>query len=148
MSERVSDLYRRIPEIHCKGLCADSCGVIVLQEQEMQAIGEVPPKTLADGLACPLLTAKGQCSAYANRPLICRLWGVIKIRTFRCPHGCRPKRWLSDDEGRALIDEALAIDPRQRGLHSDVDAMLKRDGDSDAAVRAAVGAALRKGRKP
>lgn len=137
---KVFDLYREIPVLHCKGLCEQSCGVILLQTSERLAIeasGPIPEKRLDQGFACPLLV-NGRCSRYAARPLICRLWGAVKSRRMRCPHGCRPKRWLSDAEGQALIDRALEMEPEMRGLHADVDEIVRRDGprfDADSELR-------------
>lgn len=117
----VQDLYRRIPAIHCKGLCYDACGIILLQQSEYEQVPRiVPERTTTDSLTCPFLVNR-RCSIYEHRPLICRLWGVVKTRMFTCPHGCRPKRWLRDAEGHALIDEARAIDPRTRSFHADFD---------------------------
>jgi Fe-S-cluster containining protein len=58
-------------------------------------------------LACPVLNDAGRCSAYAVRPLICRLWGMVKM--MRCPHGCEPSRWLTDDEAKSLLTAVAAI---------------------------------------
>lgn len=130
-------LYARIPRISCKGLCSRSCGVIICQETEYRAMAEVrdipiketPVKGLSkkeidEGLTCPLLE-NDRCTVYMVRPLICRLWGVTK--SMRCPHGCRPKRWLSDAEGRALLDEAKEIDHVHRSLFADIDADVRNE---------------------
>lgn len=128
MSSGVDDLYRKVPALHCKGLCEASCGIILLQESEYQAIvnrrPDFPTVTVAETLTCPLLE-NGRCSVHDVRPLICRLWGAVKMRSFRCPHGCRPKRWLSDAEGHALINEAIRREPL-RSLHADVDDHLRK----------------------
>lgn len=52
-------------------------------------------------LTCPLLTPQRRCAAYESRPMICRLWGMVK--KMRCPFGCRPSRWLSDCEADELL---------------------------------------------
>lgn len=134
----IDDLYRQIPPITCKGLCHRSCGIILLQQAELDRIvdaaGPVPVKRTPPGgleghqhddtLTCPLLVRR-RCSVYALRPLICRLWGVVKgVHGMRCPHGCRPKRWLSDAEARALIDQARALSPT-RSLFADMDQIVR-----------------------
>lgn len=73
------------------------------------------------GLRCSMLNEDGSCDAYAVRPTICRLFGVVKDR-LECPHGCTPERWLDDDESRVLLERADVIggvDPAaRRELHA------------------------------
>jgi hypothetical protein len=57
-------------------------------------------------LTCSLLV-DGRCSAYAVRPLICRLWG--SVASMRCPHGCVPSAVLTDGRARAMLDAARTI---------------------------------------
>lgn len=126
--ERIQALYRRVPRLVCKGRCASSCGVIMLQASEYEAIRKVRDIPETSGLACPLLD-RGRCTVYDMRPLICRIWGTVRDANaplMRCPWGCRPKRWLTDVEGRALIAEALAIDPDARSLQSWLDVKIRR----------------------
>ena len=52
-------------------------------------------------LTCPYLNKWGLCDAYAVRPAICRLWGVVK--KMACPWGCQPERWLTDAETYAIL---------------------------------------------
>lgn len=125
-------IYAAIPRLACKGLCADNCTIILCQKAEREAIEAVRPipvRTVeADGVACPMLDRKrGRCTVYAVRPLICRIYGTTKARGLRpgkpaglrCPHGCRPKRWLSDDEASELIRRAQALSP-DAALHADL----------------------------
>lgn len=110
---KVKDLYKKIPELHCKGLCSLSCGPILLQQEELDRIEAVSDIDLVydEKLICPLLVNK-RCSVYQDRPIICRLWGTVKGRRgMECPWGCKPKRWLSDAESRAILDEAREISP-------------------------------------
>lgn len=119
-SKKVRDLYRRVPDVGCKGLCADACGVILLQQQEYDAIVEaVPGFEQGESLTCPLLV-DGRCSAYDVRPLVCRLYGATA--GMECPHGCQP--WHEVDGG-ALIEEAIRIDPRVRSLCKGADQVLQ-----------------------
>ena len=109
-------IYSRIPRLRCKGLCRESCGPIPISEPEAKAIIPITPKhamtndfgftILFDPKSgnCPHLTAAGRCAIYASRPLICRLWGTVKA--MRCPHGCKPDRWVTDEEARGLLKEA------------------------------------------
>ncbi|MGQ3066141.1 MAG: YkgJ family cysteine cluster protein, partial [Sphingopyxis sp.] len=58
-----------------------------------------------DGERCPLL-GPGGCTVYADRPLVCRLFGATSgVMDLACPHGCGPA-----DAGDALAaDEALRL---------------------------------------
>lgn len=122
MSAKLEALYRKLPSMHCKGKCAGACGPIGMSEVEAdnlrQHVGErIQLAPIGDGnvlvtnfakgtLTCPLLT-NGRCAAYEARPMICRLWGMVK--PMRCPHGCRPSRWLSDAESRAFLEAARRL---------------------------------------
>lgn len=127
LQARLTAIYAQIPDIDCKGLCAASCGPILIAPTEMlnatalatdpiPFTGRVTLTSLDDrddhGLLnlppgewyyphtdrkgrCPLLK-NGRCTVHPNRPLICRLYGVVPEMT--CPYGCRPDRWLTPDE--------------------------------------------------
>lgn len=107
-------IYAKVPKIACIGKCQACCGPIGAEDAEVTAFEKVTGKPFPDpfvvldlpGMTCPLLdVATGRCSVYQHRPLICRLWGVIDRDGMRCPHGCKPERWLTDAEGHALMDE-------------------------------------------
>lgn len=60
------------------------------------------------GAQCPLFDkGTGACSAYRDRPLLCRLWGVVE--KLRCPHGCEPERMLSNVESAAMLDQMARL---------------------------------------
>ena len=50
-----------------------------------------------------------RCAVYALRPLICRLWGVM--RSLPCMYGCYPEggRFLSDEEAFRLLFKAAEV---------------------------------------
>lgn len=116
----LAEIYAQVPRIRCKGKCQESCGPIAMSAAEARVIRAVSagkaefgdiggigqtitnfdPKTLH----CPLLGPNGRCAIYEHRPVICRIWAVTK--EMRCPHGCRPDRWLSRSECHALLDQA------------------------------------------
>jgi len=60
---------------------------------------------------CPFLGPfpLGQCMAYSIRPLVCRAWGTMNNEQMRCPHGCVPERWLTNEEFRSYNLQAIAI---------------------------------------
>jgi Fe-S-cluster containining protein len=63
-------------------------------------IGEAKPLTVDNTtLTCSFLR-NGQCSAYAARPLLCRVFGVS--RKMPCEFGCEPNHWLTEDEEQRL----------------------------------------------
>lgn len=102
-------IYAELPVVECKGLCQQACGPIGLTRLEnrriRRAIGREP--SARGNLSCSLLTPDGRCEAYAFRPLICRLWGVVEA--MRCPFGCVPSRWATDDEAKAWLHQASVI---------------------------------------
>jgi Fe-S-cluster containining protein len=129
---RLQALYNRLPKLSCQGLCWESCGVIPLHKDELVQIRrhvEVRPRdvghpgAMGDGLrqyktdyvvlrkkgklTCPLLDGQRRCRAYDWRPLICRLFGLVE--KMRCPHGCTPERFLSENEAYDLVEEMAEI---------------------------------------
>lgn len=102
---RLLALYAKVPKIECLGKCWESCGPIAIVQLEHERIGK--PKQLDDTLDCPVLTPDNACSQYERRPLICRLWGVVK--GMPCPFGCVAERILSDEEAHELLDELKLI---------------------------------------
>lgn len=112
--EKLAKIYERVPSFECKGLCQESCGPIGMSQAEAQVIRErvgARVKIEGDGpqvflmrfpkLTCPLLNPDGKCSVYANRPAICRIWGAV--REMACPHGCRPKKWMTKVESYDVL---------------------------------------------
>lgn len=59
-------------------------------------------------LPLPALTDDNSCSAYTDRPTICRLWGAIDA--LRCPHGCRSQP--------APLDDSTALQLLVASLHA------------------------------
>lgn len=110
----IRDLYARIPAIACKRKCQDYCVAVVddgaLSRWERDRIvtfhGAKPPRP---NHRCGYLDEVGRCSVYAMRPFICRMWGVLDAPGMRCEFGCKPERYLSAEEGRALADEVYAL---------------------------------------
>ncbi|GAA2830435.1 YkgJ family cysteine cluster protein [Nonomuraea rubra] len=130
MDAALDELYAKVPQPGCKGLCVDSCGPVGMNPREHQRIRErgVNIPHHRDALAqlaetgdytCPALK-DGQCSVYDVRPMSCHLWGAVE--TMPCPYGCRPEEGLLPDaEGHALLAQSLdvgkpdALDAEQLG---------------------------------
>jgi hypothetical protein len=110
--EQLAEIYARIPKIACKKLCAACCGPVPAFPPELRAIAKHapnrnPPKK-ADRLTCPRLDmAFGTCTVYADRPTLCRLWGVVE--SMPCDHGCKPERVLTDAESREILQAVRAL---------------------------------------
>ncbi len=106
------EVYARVPSAGCKGLCADQCTIVPVFPAEMERLSEVAGRPLPTtsfstltemsgavglgelGKPCPLLVAD-RCSAYDDRPLICRAYGAVE--GIPCPHGCAPDFGLQSD---------------------------------------------------
>lgn len=103
--DKIEKIYAKLPTMDCKGLCAESCGPIVFSQAEADRMVKkgITPPGFDDSATCTALRA-GRCSIYANRPLVCRLFGASQGMI--CRHGCKPSRMVSDAEftqyGQAL----------------------------------------------
>lgn len=112
----LTELYKSLPAIRCQGLCHDSCGPIVITRVEQARIrrwhGKLLPliptvQQVSTGADCSLLVNR-RCTVYADRPLICRLWGLVE--GMPCPHGCRPEGGLmTDEQGHALLRQVQSM---------------------------------------
>jgi Fe-S-cluster containining protein len=119
---QLADLYARVPDVGCKGLCHDTCGPVSggpAERLAMRRAGYPLPKidNMGDGLRllvndpgyrCPALTADNRCAVYADdpprRPMVCRVWGASE--SLPCPYGCAPgpgERLLTPAESTALM---------------------------------------------
>lgn len=122
-SKQLDALYARLPMIKCQGKCQASCGPIGMSFAEharMIAVNGAPlPRA---NLTCPFLS-DGRCSVYAVRPMICRLWGLVKV--MRCPHGCLPDRWVGRDESYQFLDAAEEIGGAKCYTHPHVQQLIE-----------------------
>jgi len=115
MNSRLTRIYAKVPNLACKGLCHESCGIIPLIGKERELANRVAPEhvsrlSLLNTLTiydekrgcCPFLAEK-RCTIYEERPLICRSWGVADGLT--CPHGCQPEERMSKKRFDSLVAE-------------------------------------------
>lgn len=112
--EILAEIYNSLPHLKCQGKCQDSCGVIPVFEIEVQNIKRLnlnPPSTVNSSqygeLTCSQLSAFGTCKIYSSRPLACRLFGLVE--KMRCPFGCVPERWLTDEETDKLMEKLIKL---------------------------------------
>jgi len=99
---RLEAIYNRLPKIVCKGKCFVACGPIPLtfiEAERLRLSTHKKPRHLPDR-SCIYLSSEKRCTAYAIRPLICRIWGAT--RGMSCMHGCKPERWITPQEQIAL----------------------------------------------
>ncbi|MDD2788373.1 YkgJ family cysteine cluster protein [Methanoculleus sp.] len=88
--QKIRFFRERIPSFACTPGCHDCCGPVTTSSEEMSRL---PVKTEAEHaaalaeLSCPHLGANG-CTVYAERPLICRLFGTTP--SLPCPNGQQP----------------------------------------------------------
>lgn len=135
MEEALRGLFDEVPDVECKGLCVQSCGPIAMSAAEEAVIlakhGCVPAASPVDQ-ACSSLR-DGRCSIYADRPLVCRVFGAV--RDLRCPFGCAPKSGLMPSrEARKLFMRAEAIKVVRMPLQGEV----PRQADVRSVVKAVV----------
>lgn len=113
-------IYGDIPQIECKGLCADACGPIDMHPWERLQIrraGVRLPSNEAQRLeqfrdeanhyTCPALSEDERCTVYEVRPTICRLWGTFD--GLRCPYNCRVlngRELMTDMQAMEILDRA------------------------------------------
>jgi hypothetical protein len=100
--QKVRFLREQIPSFECKPGCHDCCGPVTASAEEMR---NLPVKSdaehtaaLAD-LSCPYLGERG-CQVYAERPLICRLFGTTP--KLACPNGRRPAEMVDPQIERQI----------------------------------------------
>lgn len=93
-SQKIQFFRARIPTFECIPGCHDCCGPVTTSSDEM---ARLPVKSAAEhdaalaNLSCPHLGVNG-CQVYAERPLICRLFGTTPQLT--CPRVRRPQQMI------------------------------------------------------
>ncbi len=93
--QKIRFLRDHIPSFECVPGCHDCCGPVTASSEEVAAL---PQKSDAEHevalaeLNCPYRGEFG-CQVYAERPLICRLFGTTP--RLACPRGCKPEVMIS-----------------------------------------------------
>jgi hypothetical protein len=93
---------KQIPSFECQPGCHDCCGPVTTSPEEM---ARLPLKSAAQHdaalaeLSCPYLGSNG-CEVYAERPLICRLFGTTP--RLACPNGHRPHTMIDPETDRQI----------------------------------------------
>ena len=92
-------IYRKYPDVGCKGLCIEACSVIALSVGEFRHITKTHGAPKLTKGQCNFLS-EGRCSIYDDRPAVCRTLGNEMLP---CPYGC--KGGLAEGQETALLDE-------------------------------------------
>lgn len=116
------EVWTAMPSIECKGLCWQSCSTVPVfpielellekhagRELKVTALGYASGRVVGLGELmepCPFLVLQ-RCTAHEVRPVICRAYGVVE--GLRCPHGCEPKKLLSNDEQFRLFQRVEVL---------------------------------------
>lgn len=137
LAERLQrEVYDRIPDMECKGLCHDSCGPVPVTVLERARLERESGREFTCGAraTCSMLTADRRCGAYEIRPTLCRLWGTIP--SLPCHYGCKPVGgYLSDKEGWELVIRAEQIGGTDLSSHELAQMMVRLQAASSADVR-------------
>ena len=93
----IEKLREGIPSFECVPGCHDCCGPVTTSSEEMSRL---PVKTDAEheaALGEPNCVQPGPngCRMYAERPLICRLFGTTA--SMPCPNGRRPETMVDSE---------------------------------------------------
>lgn len=105
-------LRRRIPAFECQPGCHDCCGPVTTSSEEMARLpvkSEALQAAALDDLSCPHLAARG-CEVYAERPLVCRLFGATP--RLACPNRKRPATMIAPNIEQRIdryFDEARHV---------------------------------------
>ncbi|SHK14600.1 hypothetical protein SAMN05216369_0665 [Marinobacter antarcticus] len=98
----IARLRESIPSFECVPGCHDCCGPVTTSSEEMSRL---PVKTDAEhdaaleDLSCVHLGPNG-CNVYAERPLICRLFGTTQ--NMPCPNDRRPEDMVDSEIERQV----------------------------------------------
>lgn len=110
-------VYAAMPAIACQGKCQEACGPIGffgVEADRITAAGQAVPEYHHQSLTCTALTREGRCTIYANRPLVCRLFGVTP--KLLCPWGCQPERFLTAKEAAQLMESIAQLSGGRRAI--------------------------------
>lgn len=111
--KQLNIIYGRIPSLKCIPNCHECCGpnfwlpieaINIRKYLEEHGIKERFTKSLEE--KCPYIE-NGKCIIYPVRPLVCRLFGVVK-NELECPF-TKPEKWLSEEEANKIFKEVCEL---------------------------------------
>jgi Fe-S-cluster containining protein len=106
ISRRLRRLYRRIPEVPCPPGCVQCCGPVAMTTEELERLDK---ETQVSDLRCPFAVPGKGCSVYEIRPFLCRIFGAIEGKKFKCPLGVISENPLTEKEAKFLFKEYRRI---------------------------------------
>lgn len=109
-----------IPTFECIKGCSDCCGAVPWTDAEFSRVAgrkELDNARLDVGFPghvitstasgkCPFSSSDG-CAVYADRPLVCRMFGAVDDPMLTCPHGCRPPTQLGGKAAARLVKDSV-----------------------------------------
>jgi Fe-S-cluster containining protein len=98
-TRQLEELYATIPKVICRRQCAECCSAVIWTKAEWERIPEAKRKNTTT-IRCPYVTEFMDCEVYEQRPLMCRLFGVIE--RMRCPYREPEKMMTREEEDHAL----------------------------------------------
>lgn len=102
-SQKIRFFRQKIPAFECQPGCHDCCGPVTASSEEMARLpvkSDDEHEAALANLNCPHLGDNG-CQVYAERPLICRLFGTTP--GLACPNGKRPETMLDAHIERQIL---------------------------------------------
>lgn len=103
----LQDLRSKVPVMECAPGCHDCCGPVPVCPEEAARL-PMKRRRKKDLLQCRFLDSRG-CTVYAERPMMCRLFGASADAMLRCPRGLKPARLLSIEETDAILQPYLLM---------------------------------------
>ena len=94
----IKSMRKKIPTFKCEEGCTECCGPVLFTKWEWDRIDD---KRKAISVHCPYIGENG-CDIYEDRPILCRLYGTVP--GMKCPKGCRPRKMLSEEKGKDIIN--------------------------------------------
>ena len=98
----IARLREQIPSFECVPGCHDCCGPVTTSSEEMSRLpvkSDAEHQAALDELTCVHLGPNG-CKVYAERPLICRLFGTTP--RMPCPNDRHPEAMIDSEVERQV----------------------------------------------
>ena len=91
-------IRKSIPKFTCKPGCHACCGPVPFSKEEWKRVKD--KREPAKALGCAYLGKDG-CEIYDERPMMCRLFGVVE--NLQCPHGGKPAKMMLGRDSYKII---------------------------------------------
>ena len=118
-NEKLTELYKKIPEVDCPYGCTKCCGPVPLSKSEAAVLGKTELMTNWDKetMNCEFMSKDGtRCDVYEDRPFICRIFGCESEGIYRCPVVCHRPTPLTEHDALLLTEEYFNIIMEEGGV--------------------------------